>query len=85
MQGNGGADFYDNGFARRPVWVEHEAQTTHGYARIHANRTHLHLEAVDATGQVYDEALLEAQRAPLATTSERMTLFGKRVAALAQA
>ncbi len=53
--GNGGADFYDNGFAPTPKWVDFEAMTTHGYARIHVNGSAFALEAVNSRGDVFDE------------------------------
>jgi hypothetical protein len=84
--GNAGADFYDNGFQQRPAWVEHEAQTTHGYARLHVNATAFHIQAVDSsTGQVFDEAVLAPrQQDPAApsTTQQQASLFAQRAEAL---
>lgn len=83
--GNAGADFYNNGFQQRPAWVEHEAQTTHGYARLHINATAFHIQAVDSTtGQVFDEAVLAPRQAPAAqrSTQQQASLFAQRAEAL---
>lgn len=33
-------------------------QLIHGYARLHVNATHFHIEAIDTEGAVFDEAVL---------------------------
>lgn len=42
--GHAGATWYDNGAEVQPSWIEHEAQLSHGYARLHVNATHFHVE-----------------------------------------
>lgn len=61
--GNAGAAFYDNGADPRPAWVEFEAQTTHGYARLAVGAGRFAIEAVDSrTGRVVDSAVLTPRR-----------------------
>ncbi len=62
-----------------------QAQTTHGYARLHVNATAFHIQAVDsATGRVFDEAVLAPRHAPAAPsdTRQQASLFARRAEAL---
>ena len=56
-----------------------QAQLTHGYARLHVNATHFHVEAVDSSGKVFDEALMTKGRRSGSGSTQRP--FGQRVAA----
>ena len=61
--GHAGAAFYDNGADPRPAWIEHEAQTTHGHARLHTSGgKRLTIEAVDTSGAVFDSVVLLPRR-----------------------
>jgi hypothetical protein len=67
-----------------------QAQLTHGYARLHVNATHFHIEAVDSSsGKVFDEAVLTKRSGGSGSSSggssssasaQRLSLFGQRVA-----
>lgn len=62
-----------------------QAQTTHGYARLHVNATTFHIQAIDSsTGKVFDEAVLAPRQAPAAPSSTRQqaSLFAQRAEAL---
>ena len=72
-----------------PAWLAclPQAQLTHGYARLHVNATHFHIEAVDSSsGKVFDEAVLTKRSGGSSSSSsssastQRLSLFGQRVA-----
>ena len=75
--GNGGADFYNNGFDPQPRWIEFEDQLTYGYVRLHVNGSMLHMEAVNkgkrgaALGGVPAQAAPSTARAACAGTAGR--------------
>ena len=69
-----------------------QAQLTHGYARLHVNATHFHIEAVDSsTGNVFDDTVLTNPRgsgsgngsrisssSSKGSSRQHLTLFGQR-------
>ncbi|KAL4458159.1 hypothetical protein ABPG75_013024 [Micractinium tetrahymenae] len=81
--GHAGAQWYDNGFVPRPDWVAYENQLIHGYARLHINATHFHIEAVDSQGQLFDEAVLTKELAPAGTAPAELPRQAERAPLLA--
>lgn len=58
-------------------------QVIHGHARLHVNATHLHIEAIDSGGQLFDEAVLTKKPAPTTAAAAVLSKQGERAPLLA--